>query len=366
MLKKTPTLFFLMISLSFSSSAQKRLAGYILTQNSDTVRGFIRDGTDAELGLKIEFRQRRNDISPNLFTPSDLRGFGFANGREFRRQVFAVSQAGDSAAVFAKQVVRGKIDLFIWRRFKKNEGDMFLINNHSMQLAHLSEPQLEVIDLENGERVIRKDKRYITLLNYIKGDSSQRKIRYTEERMVKDVLTYNKHFQDQYPVTHYREKRKFSFDLAYGLPVRPVQQESFFRASIYMNKSFPENSRRLSYFRGVSFRHWNDNRTFDSNVNFDNRNYRLQYLSLIPIGINYHASSRIVRPYIYAGIGLGIAKRKNHVAENFVYRSSEEELDYFPTLNAGVGVRIKTGPGFIAAELTPSVDGVFFNLGLSI
>src|SRR5687768_6457413 len=112
MQKKIPILLFLVASVSFSLSAQRNLAGYILTQDLDTVSGFIRDGTDAELGLKIEFRQRRNDISPTVFTPSDLRGFGFANGRVFRRQVFAVSQVGDSAAVFAKQVLRGKIDLF--------------------------------------------------------------------------------------------------------------------------------------------------------------------------------------------------------------------------------------------------------------
>ena len=115
--------------------------------------------------------------------------------------------------------------------------------------------------------------------------------------------------------------------------------------------------------RGFSYRYTNDNAEFDSNVKNSNLNYRQQFLSIIPIGLNIHSCGNLITTYIYAGIGLGLLVNTNYHVVEYENMGSETSGLVFPTLNVGAGLEIKS----ISAEITPTGNGsgFFVNLGYS-
>jgi hypothetical protein len=215
------SLLFLIVTLNLYVSAQTTYKpGFILTLEKDTINGFILENTDAELGLKMEFKKELTTLETKTYTPKDLSGFGFNNGRTFE-QMLIINNARipqDTSYVFAKNILKGKITFLVWRK-RKTKPDLFLVNNESRKTVHLTEPQKEEITLNDGTKYIKEDVRYIGLLNYIKGDSGnlskndRRYINYSENKIGKDLFEYNKKFETAYSVSKYKEPFKYSYNI---------------------------------------------------------------------------------------------------------------------------------------------------------
>ena len=74
----------LAIGLNYQLTAQDFIPGFIVTLEKDTINGFLRDGTDAELSSQITFQTSKpaNDkIDDPQLAPADILSFGFNNGR---------------------------------------------------------------------------------------------------------------------------------------------------------------------------------------------------------------------------------------------------------------------------------------------
>ena len=143
---KTLNLFVLFILFCQNIKAQSSYdPGYVLTIENDTINGYILNDIDSKLAYKISFKNELSDSTITQYTTNELLGFGFTSGRVFERmQIKNKNQAStDSSNVFAKKLIDGKIDLYIWRHKKINSNDYFITNNRSGREAQLTKPKNE-------------------------------------------------------------------------------------------------------------------------------------------------------------------------------------------------------------------------------
>jgi len=355
----------------FQLTAQEFRAGYIVTLKRDTVKGFLINGTDAELRSKITFRRTLQADENIEYRAADLLSFGFDYGRVFVRFPSTKTPVdGDSVFVFAKRILRGKIDLYSSSNAKKNHPDIFLVNNYTGQTVHLTEPEkLSTVDNSGGLRV-GESLKHLGLTRIAKGDvppdAEMKKYNYSERAIRDDISKYNDAFRD-FPVSHYKQQINFSYSVSAGIPLSNIAPgDVAFRVAFYRNKYFPESSRKVSLIRGISYRYW-QSATTGSGVQFSNENFRQQWISIIPIGVHIQTNSRIVKPFIYFGPGLAFLLSTDYNIYNYQDKGSKNEWLVTPTVNVGVGVKIKVGSKFLVAELTPTGNrsGSFINLGYS-
>jgi hypothetical protein len=357
--------------ITYNIFAQKLSPGYIVNSAQDTIAGFIVDGTDAELGLKIQFSKEKSFNDLTSYLPSQLRGFGFEYGRIFKcfYYIYNEKRSNDSVAVFAKKRIAGKITLYTFDKAKAGQPDFFLINNDIHRIVHLMPPKKQSIEERDRENFITSNKNAL-LLSHVKGDSlnnpaSVREIRYYERPVKKSILKYNDNFKKQYPVSEYRQQIAHRNDATLGLPISMGPEEMQFRVAFYRHRYFPERSGEISIIRSVSYRHWVDNATIDSNVAENNNYYKEQTLNIVPIGINLHADSRLIRPYAYCGVGMLFRKRTSHNIVDFVDKGDQSYHEILPVFIIGAGVRIKIHSNFLLLEVTPAADSPFINIGYS-
>ena len=338
--------------------AQTPLKGYIVTLQGDTVKGYLIDRIDARLSKEVEFlkEEKSNKIS---YSPSNLKAFGFDNGRSFKQRSYS-----DSAGVqyfFAKRIVQGKVDMYIRRKVTNDQPDIYLTNNSSHVEVVLFPPSRKFIEDSKGRKYTPDQFKHLSLLDYVKGDppapkENEKKLRYIEKDIQRHIAEYNKLYSGTFPTKVYRERPKFSYDVTGGLPLEIYDHLTHFRVAFYRTKSFPEKSRTVSFISGASYRYWGTKSEYDT--------WREQTISIIPIGINVHTARGFIRPYFYAGGGaLFLIDTDDANIENVV----KTKIYFYPAINVGAGIKLKVGSKFILAELTPSLSDrdIFVNVGFS-
>jgi hypothetical protein len=350
---------------------QKFRKGFIVKINNDTIHGFIFDKTDSELSNTIAFSTDPGNGHQITYTVNDLSGFGFMNNRIFERITF-IDSIADTVKVFAKKVIEGKIRMFLWRRNSWDKFDFFLFNSNPEISVHLTEPVKKVEKDERGVEQTYEKISHIGLLKNVKNDTLKTikkndRIRYSEKAITNNIVEYDKQFVAGYPLKTYKEERRYFFDITLGYPILWGAGGTNFRAAIYSNRYLPERNRMFSLMAGISYRFWKSNEPVENIAENDNLNYKQQWITLIPIGIQFRSDKKIVRPYFYTGIGMQL-----FVSGNYQYiignaLETKNELRVLPAVNIGAGIKIKTGTNFLAIEITPSGNGsgIFANIGFS-
>lgn len=357
-------------ALSISLSAQTFVPGTIVKQNGETVKGFIQDGTDAELAFGITFKKTESEAGEK-FSPETISGFSFDYGRHFKRYSIPNPQSkGDSMAVFVKRVVEGKIDLYTARKGTETRPDMVLKNNSSQRVVFLTQPKKITTTDQAGHVRSGESYQHVGLITSIKDTPStnSKKLRYSEKAIRKDIVAYNESYQKEFPLRVYQPKTVNFYDIAVGMPISSPDYETVFRVSVYRNKYNVEKSRTLSFVRGVSYRYAGSSAAIDPSEKDNQDVFRQQFVSLIPFGVNFQGKGKVVKPYAYIGCGLMFAVESLHHIENFENKGDESEFYGSPTLSLGVGAKVKVGSNFLLAEVTPAFEGgagLFFNVGYS-
>ena len=136
----------------------KFLPGYIVTNENDTIYGQVLNGIDSELAFGISFTDTIPNSKITKYQVSELTGFGFSNGRRFDR-VNIINENDSLSSVFAKKVLTGEIDMWVWRKSGRNP-DIFLRNNGNGRVAHLFKGEDTIIS-ENGKDYKKKNVEYI-------------------------------------------------------------------------------------------------------------------------------------------------------------------------------------------------------------
>ncbi len=228
----------------FFVQAQQLDKGYIVTIEGDTIVGFIKNGTDPELGFRISFQKEINSAA-TIYLASDLQGFGFENGKIFKRIFIYNNQeeSNNTSAVFGKKIVEGKITLYSFRRPIEGYPDIILTNNMTHRTMHLTAPKKKLVVDEKGARYINAPKTYIGQIRMIKSDSlrnyeSSSTIRYNIKSIKRDIIEYNNLFQDEYPVSQYIPEHDYFHEVTIGYPLKNSVDEVSFRIAFYRNKFF--------------------------------------------------------------------------------------------------------------------------------
>jgi hypothetical protein len=126
-----------------------------------------------------------------------------------------------------------------------------------------------------------------------------------------------------------------------------------------------EKSKRLSSLRGITYFHYASNEDWDQSIEEGYSMYRWQAVSILPAGIKYQGLGRILQPYVYAGIGLGLVIIAEHKIVDYEIAGNEVSFMPFPTINIGAGTKIKVGSKYLLAEITPYLNGVMISAGVS-
>lgn len=334
--------------------------GYIITLEQDTISGLIYERSDAELAKQVKFKRSGEDVV-RKFRPSDLLGFGI-NGRNFERMAVVNKRrsTNDTSYIFAKNILRGKIDLFVRRHIQKNRPDIFLINNRTGEEVFLHRSKSSEMSKNDLEDFLNKFKNDSTLAE------SSFALKYSEEKVRREILKYNKGFSGDFPLHVYEEKVEKGIDILIGIPVTSTGGVHF-RAGAYYNRSNIERSSNFSIIHGLVYHHWSKVEIkFPGTLRDGEPNQKWQLLNLIPIGIHYHGNNRIIRPYGYLGVGVALLRETNKVVENYIETGEKIRLTPFPTINTGIGAKIKIGEHFLITEITPTINNIFFNVGFSI
>ncbi len=365
------SVFVFVFIISASLAAQEyEENGYIVTLDNDTIPGFIKPGTDAELSTEISFKRGRNGIIKK-YNPRELLGFGFGNGRTYeRKKILTTSGHGvDSTFFFTKNLVRGKIDLFVLRFPYRKKPAIILTNNNTDSSVLLSKPVKQEVIGEDGKKYNRRDFEYVRDLAKIKGESSEVNyedpVKFSEKKIKKDILKYNKKFDEEYPVSTYSEEVDYNYTILAGTSIASSEGLRY-RIGFYRNKNSIERTTNFSFMQGIVYHYWSDDNQEIPQQENTAINYKWQFLNIIPIAIQFQGNSKDIQPYGYAGVGFGTAFLTDRIIENGEYTGDDAYVKFLPSLNAGIGLRIRMREIFLVTELTPTFNGFFVNLGLSI
>ena len=353
-------------------SQEKYDAGYVVTTTNDTIVGFILSKVDSDLAYSISFK---NDLSTEniiAYSTNELLGFGFNTGRVFERKIDKYYSLKDekNKYIFAKRIVKGKIDLFVWRQKDNKNREFFIVNNSSKNEAQLIKPQKKEVYLE-GKNFSQEDKRFKYLVTYVENGESKtldqtNKLRFSEKSISKEIISYNSKFKEEYPVEKYKEPYKYNYDILVGVPFGLDSDELHFRVGLYRSKTFTDKTNKLSYINGISYQNWSEKTNgWNRDYQYGTSNYSWQMLNLIPIGIKYQTSPKRITPYGYIGVGAAIIYMKDYVIYEYEITGTEDQIVITPTVNVGVGAKIRINSNYILTEITPALNAIFFNIGYS-
>lgn len=357
------------IALLFSYSLLKAQDtwenGYIILKMQDTIRGSILERTDAEMAHFIKFK-KKSATEVQVYNAGEIAGFGLINGRNYESHFF-MDEKGNRTEVFAKNLVRGKLDLFAWRHPQRLQPDLFVVNSKTGESVYLKKPVKKEITGKDGKRYNHRDKKYIKSLSLIKGDSASEPddIRFSEKLIQRNIIDYNSNFLNEYPVKIHQERIDYSFDVLAGVPIQFATGLSNYRVALYFNRTKPERSTNYVITRGIIYNHHVLEHTFPATFKDGSMSYKAQMLNLVPFAIKFQGSSKILQPYGYAGAGIAVVKATDLLVKDYQDNGTEASYYFGPTINIGIGARLKLGPVSLITEVTPTFKGIYFNTGIS-
>ena len=195
------TLVLLALFATVTEAQTNPKAGFIITNNGDTVRGILDFRTNDMLSKKCLFRANGESES-KTYKPGDIEGFRFDNNGKFfvtrRLNVY-----GEPQLYFAEFMVQGKMNLYCvadkyveYFFFEREDGEMALLANRSLisssSIQEEKEHQQEARVQYGKVRVLLQDSR--SAINDMNDmDMSRRKLVNVVRDYHNDVCTDGSH-----------------------------------------------------------------------------------------------------------------------------------------------------------------------------
>lgn len=350
-------LFAFFFSLSYLLAGQGRFEpGYIVRSEGDTLNGYLYYSIDKVIVQKIEFKE---DVSAKvkLFEPTQIMAIGFKNGRIFEN--LSVGMGIESTTIFTKRILEGKIDLLLYQTQKKNDG-MTLRNNETNTVVQLKKPQDILISAQDGSTHKLKSNEHKRQLDSLMGVRSNDNIKFELSSIRKYVEKYNSDYISLYEVKKYFEPKLITYSFLMGFPVVLSENSKPFenRFSFSINKQFVDRSQNVSYMGAVYYQAISSKSTTFSAGDFD--------IGIVPVGIQYQFTKRIIQPYVFAGFLIALANSTKSVTySNGVEINRVREIDPLLSVMVGGGIMIKKDGIGVKCEVVPDFgrDLLFLNAG---
>ncbi len=259
------TLPFILI-LPNSGFSQKTLQeGFIVKNSGDTIQGYIQNKNEKALLNKCYFKQDiQNEMQ--VFSPDDLVGFGFKNGRAFvSNKLFLNVQ--DSLSFFAEKYIGDDLSLFIYNKkyFVKDSSRSYLLVNTRTSYS------------QNDKVLTRNNYEYIGILNMLMKDCPDlSKIIQTTKLQpisLEKTIEYYYSCKKEKPNLYYNPSKAVAHKIGIGLSLvqaeikvhsqegtvsQSIDDISFERVSclsprIFYNTQIPGISNRISFQVNLSY-----------------------------------------------------------------------------------------------------------------
>jgi hypothetical protein len=296
--------FALIAALLLSSSLLaigEFVPGHLYTIQNDTLVGWIKVQSDADLALGCLFCQTPKGPSQN-FGLKELIGFQLDNEkRHFIKRT--VEHLRSKQEVFLETVVTGDLSLYYWQDRKAGEV-LYLSEKDDSTLIPLPYNQYEghVGDEYTRRRqIIMSTNHRDTLLKYMpdRPDLLEDIARIKKPKLTNLTPLLAKYNNVIPPVLSQKiiptVKKTFAFYVTPGLTYADFQKISSTKYDMYgggtVSFDFPGTYDELVVVAGLYGRLFNGNPVF--------RNYNYQYK--IPIGLEYRFPGRLLRPFFFFG-----------------------------------------------------------------
>ncbi|MDR2293451.1 MAG: hypothetical protein LBE11_08280 [Prevotellaceae bacterium] len=321
-MKKYTIIFILVFVSVLHSNAQNNYQrGYIITNEQDTINGWVDFRTDKMNGEICRFKLELSD-NEQIFLPKQIFGYRFLQSGKFYISKTVLIENNPKTA-FLEYLIHGIMNLYF---YVSNDSDIlgyYIFEDENNNIFTISKSVDKFITKSDGTTVLRKDNKYTTDLNFVFGDIKEisRKLptaKFTHNTMIDFVKEYH----DQLCTTG-EECIEFETDI----DKKPFE----FKFSIYTgnergsytNDYSGEKHTASALIIGgrveVIIPRWykSISALFDfsytKNEGIYNNNFSVSKFE-IDFGGKYTSHKGILRPTIEAGIALAIEKYPSHFA----------------------------------------------------
>lgn len=310
--------------------------GYIVTHNSDTLRGFVDNRTETKNARQVSFK---STLSGEVvkYDPTTIQAYGLTGDKMYEAKTIPLDSTSTEKA-FVELLVKGKISLY---RFK-NDGRLY-IEKDAKPLQALYQTDIKVY--RNGLPYIQIRKNYIGTLQWYMADCSQiqKKIDHAKLdylSLMKLVDAYNHCGQERGSL---RTKRKFmviSAGAVGGLQISKMHSSTEGRGlveyinyaqfgysrqpsgGVFIKTNFPWITTKVSLYVEAQYTkaHYYSNYVWtmpNAVVNYrEELSHTLSYLRL-PVLLRYTFPRGRVKPFVQAGgtFDFILSQSSRHISE---------------------------------------------------
>ncbi|MCU0345225.1 MAG: hypothetical protein MUF28_15565 [Ignavibacterium sp.] len=217
--------------------------GYIVKAPGDTIKGYVDNRSDKENEHTCYFRTDRHSKIMK-YSVDDLIGFGIYGYNQY--EVITIPEL--SSKQFVEVLTRGYFNLLFAKK------DFYLQGDSIIKLPHKSKDQ--IYSDYNTQRV-KKDKRYVYLLNYLFKDCgiNSDNVGYQRRELIEVVNKFNQCKNNSRPISRNLPPVRFSISMMAGIDFTRINAPDFSTSGFSINDSqtigggiavnFPSASRRI-------------------------------------------------------------------------------------------------------------------------
>ena len=330
--------------------------GYIITNNSDTVRGLIKQQSNYQNSINCNFREEKNQSAKN-FSPGEIKGYRIENSKYYVSKDIVIDSLKQKK--FLEYLVKGIVDLFYYKDVGK---EYYFVQKNTLLMLLSNDVSIVTVE-ENGlngeyeKSYYKNSNQYKRILQYLFKESPEvlKEIPNTAfdyRPLIKITKDYhNSVCKDNKCIDFTKSTNKSLYLESYFGIINSWMVLKTSKDNIYDLKPYLGLQLRLKPFKGFS--RWNFlvglNYSSNSfNGNFDNylytpdlKTYQIfaKYSIIrIPLILEYTLSSKKLQPFISASYNNTLIFNTEHEVLKINTFSTHEEETYFRKYQYGASV----------------------------
>lgn len=285
----------ILVNLTYSQNDWR--PGFIITNDNDTIPGYVDYRPNKENSLRCFFR-RTEQGKTELFNPGEIRGYRYADGKFYISRKVNINNP--EKTYFLEFLLQGKVNAY----YLKLEKGMYFIEKDG-KLYELK--NTEAIVIVDGKEYLKEKKEYIGTMNYVLQEAEIRNDINRTKLEHKQVITISKKYHekvctDEECIIFEKQVKPVTIDVGF------IAGSNMHTLYLYDDLSY-ELKMENSFFGGVGFNFRNMPMIYERfSFNLEilmNRYYMndAKYLSLnIPFLLDYKILANKLSPRVEAGI----------------------------------------------------------------
>lgn len=282
--------------------------GYIVTNQNDSINGYINYRSNKKNTFECEFKTDKN-ADAQKYSANDIMAYRFLEGKYYVSQKL---HPNDSSNIFLEYLIDGIVDIFY---YCDSKGEHYLIQKENESLVELTNEYKPVY--KNGNQFAYNSKQYVGILKSTFKDCPQilddvEDVSFYQNQLIRITKAYhNKVCEDESCIVYSKRKSKLHFN--YGVIVGVSMPNISFKhlkvmedlnddltstkplnLGAFITISDPLISEKLALYGEVSFE---KNRFYTDNAN-------ISYTSLkaIPLALRYAVPQQKIAPVFMFGL----------------------------------------------------------------